>query len=458
MAVPMLAGTFAMNTYNFVDTWFVSKLGTVPLAAMGFTFPVVMLLRFIVSGIGTGVTTLTSHALGRRDRDGASRFVTHGMILIFMLSAILAVLGSLTIVPLFRRLGADETTLPYVATYMRIWYFGALFMAAPMMGNGILISLNDSKTAGRVMMIGPVLNCILDPIFIFGLFGLPALGIFGAALATILAQAVQSVILFRILVSKYRMLVFRGFRFPDFGTSCVRIMDFAIPGSLSMMLMPISAGIITALVSRHGTAAVAAISAAGRIEMLAFVIPMALGMSLTPFVSQNYGAGRMHRIYDAKKYSTRFAFFYGAFISVVFFIAAPVMAAIFTKDPRVEEIFILYVRTISFGYGMMEIHRYSGFFLTGIHRPMLATAVNAVRVVALLIPLSFLGNKLYGILGIFGGRLLTDIAAGCIGLLWVTRLLGNMKEIEPGTDGIRINGAGDGEGEISTCRRSTSEE
>ena len=78
MAVPMLAGTIAHNTYNFVDTMFVAKLGTIPLAAMGFTFPVVTLLIFVAGGIGTGVTTLTSHALGRRNREDAQRMVTMG--------------------------------------------------------------------------------------------------------------------------------------------------------------------------------------------------------------------------------------------------------------------------------------------------------------------------------------------------------------------------------------------
>ncbi|OQA92483.1 MAG: Multidrug export protein MepA [Elusimicrobia bacterium ADurb.Bin231] len=420
MAVPMLAGTIVMNTYNFVDTWFVSKLGTIPLAAMGFTFPVVMLFTFVASGIGIGITTLTSHAIGRADKKDASRIVTHGIILVILLSLLLSFFGYLSINTIFRFLGADESTLPLVKGYMKIWYMGAVFMAFPMMGKGILIAMGDSKFASLFMVAGALTNCILDPIMIFGLFGFPALGIWGAALATVIAQAVSSIWLLYLLSVKHHLLSFKRPEIPLFVKSVKRIMEFAIPGSISMMLMPISAAVITTLISKYGNVAVAAVSAAGRIEMFAFIIPMALGMSLVPFVSQNFGAGRLDRIKEAQIYSIRFAFFYGIFTAVLFSVAAPFFAGIFTKDKEVARIFILYVRTISFGYGMMEIHRYCGFFLTGIHKPVSATILNAVRVLVFLIPLSFLGSSYLGIRGIFSGRLISDIMSGILAIFFVT--------------------------------------
>lgn len=428
MAFPMLAGTVAMNTYNLADTWFVSKLGTDPLAAMGFTFPVVMLLTFIAGGIGTGVTTLTSHAIGRGDSRNAGRTVTHGVLLIVSVASLLTIIGYLTMSEVFTRLGADSNTMPLVKGYMKTWYTGALFMAFPMMGNGILIALGDSRSASLFMASGAVLNCLLDPVMIFGWFGFPALGIKGAALATVLSQAFSSLWLFYLLTARHRLLHLYRPEFSLLLNTWKRILGFAVPGSISMILMPISSAVITALVSRHGNPAVAGVSAAGRIEMFAFIIPMALGMSLVPFVSQNYGAGRFDRIYESKVYSTRFAFYYGIFISAVFYITAPFLAGMFTDDPRVYEIFILYVRTVSFGYGMMEIHRYGGFFLTGLHRPVLATTLNAVRVLAFLVPLSFLGNYYFGITGIFAGRLITDWSAGIIAFIWISYLVGHKKK------------------------------
>ena len=421
MAFPMLAGTFAMNAYNLTDTWFVSRLGTLPLAAMGFTFPVIMLLTCVAGGLGTGVTTLVSHAIGRRAHHDAAQVVTHGITLTVGVAAVISVAGYLSIDAIFRKLGADARTLPLVGEYMRTWYLGALTMSLPMMGNGILISAGDSRAASRFMILGTVLNAILDPVMIFGYLGFPAMGIRGAALATVIAQAVSTAWLFLLLYKKHRLLLFGSGMFAGCWASFRRITGFAIPSILSMVLMPISAAVITRLLGGFGHEAVAAAGASGRIEMFAFVIPMALGISLTPFVSQNFGANRPDRIREAMTIATRFALLYGGGVAVAFFLCAPWLATIFSRDPKVVEIMMAYIRTISFGYGMMEVHRYCGFCLTGRHKPFSTTLLNVIRVLALLIPLSCLGAALFGIRGIFGARLLTDLSAGTIGLVWIRR-------------------------------------
>lgn len=423
MAFPMLAGTFAMNAYNLTDTWFVSRLGTLPLAAMGFVFPVVALLTCVAGGIGSGVTTLTSHAIGRHDQTDASRMVCHGLLLTMSVTAVMSIGGYLLITPVFTRLGADSRTLPLISQYMRTWYLGAVFMTLPMTGNGILISCGDSKSAARFMMLGTGLNVILDPIMIFGYLGCPAMGIRGAALATVLSQAVSTIWLMYLLSRKHRLLNRRSMDLSRYPASLRRITGFAVPGILTMILMPISATVITRIISQFGYQAVAAVGAAGRIEMFAFMVPMALGMSLTPFVSQNFGAGRLDRVRQAHKAATGFALSYGGLTTLVFFLCAPWMAAAFTRDPEVTAALTSYIRIISFGYGMMEVHRYCGFFLTGMHRPASTTLLHAIRVLVLLIPLSYLGARWGGIIGVYWGRLITDILVGSVGLIWVWRVL-----------------------------------
>jgi len=430
MALPMLAGTFAMNAYNLTDTYFVSRLGTVPLAAMGFTFPVVMLLTCVARGIGSGVTTLVSHAIGRHDHDDASRLVSHGAALTLAVTAVMSVGGYCLITPIFTRLGADARTLPLIGEYMRTWYAGALFMTMPMVGHGTLISAGDSKAVSQLMIFGTGLNVVLDAILIFGHFGLPAMGIRGAALATVISQGVSTVWLLRLLVRKHRLLTWRRWESAQYAASLRTITRFAVPSILSMILMPISATVITRLLSGFGREAVAATGAAGRIEMFAFMIPMALGISLTPFISQNFGAGRMDRVRQARKITTWFAIAYGGAIAVAFYLTAPLLAAVFTDDPKVTQTLVSYIRIISFGYGMMEVHRYCTFFLTGMHRPVSATLLNAVRVLVLLIPLSFLGAHLWGVRGVFAGRVTTDIAVGLMGIAWVTYVLREVRSTD----------------------------
>ncbi len=423
MALPMLAGTFAMNAYNLTDTWFVSRLGTLPLAAMGFTFPVVMLLTCVARGIGSGVTTLVSHAIGRHHREDAVRLVSHGTLLTLFVTVIIAIGGYLSIGPVFSALGADGQTLPHIIAYMRPWYAGVVFMTLPMLGNGVLISAGDSAAASGMMMLGALVNVLLDPVLIFGYLGFPAMGIRGAALATVIAQAFSTIWLLHLLSRKHRFLLRASWKMGEYIDSLCGITRFAVPSILSMILMPISATVITRLLSRFGPEVIAATGAAGRIEMFAFMVPMALGISLVPFVSQNFGAGRMDRLREARKISTNFALGYGGATTLFFFVAAPWLAAAFTDAPRVAETLISYVRIVAFGYGLMEVHRYSGFFLTGMHRPVSATILNAVRVLGLLIPLSFIGATFWGVPGVFGGRLVTDILVGLLGMFWVSRAL-----------------------------------
>jgi len=427
MAFPMLAGTFAMTAYNLTDTWFVSRLGTLPLAAMGFTFPIVMLLTHMAGGLGVGVTTLMSHATGRRDPVDAARITTHGLLLTLAVAAVIAVAGFLSIDPVFTALGADATVLSLVRQYMRIWYLGAPFMALPMLGNGLLISAGDSGAAGRFMMLGPILNVILDPILMFGYLGFPAMGIRGAALATVIGQAASTAWLLHLLSRKHRLLVCKRWRMAVYAASFRSILRLGIPNAVSMILMPVSATVVTRILSNFGNAAVAATGAAQRIEMFAFVIPMALGMSLAPFVSQNLGADRHDRIRESLWLSTRFALLYGGGIALTFLLAAPLLASLFSKDPEVVRILVLYIRIVSFGYGMMEVHRYSAIILTGLHEPVSSALLNGTRVLILLIPLSWLGAHVWGVYGVFACRVATDVLAGCLGLFWVGRVCGSVQ-------------------------------
>jgi putative MATE family efflux protein len=426
MAWPMLGGTFAMNAYGLTDAWFVARLGTVPLAAMAFAIPVVMLLTCIAGGLGTGVTTLMSHALGRRDKDAAARIVSHGMLLVTGLAVVLAIAGVLSMDWLFVRLGADAQTMPLIRSYMSIWYCGAPFMAMPWLGNGLLIASGDSGAASRRMILAAVLNAVLNPVLIYGWLGFPVMGIGGSAMATVIAQFVSTAWLLWLLHRRHRLLRWPETSIGELLASFRRILGFGIPGMMSLVLMPISSGAITWIISRFGHEAVAASGAAGRIEMVAFIIPMALGISLMPFVSQNFGAARLDRVREAFRLSTGFALIYGAVVAVVYILVAPWLAAAFSDDPRVVRVLQAYIRITSVGYGMIEVHRYCTFFMTGLHRPLRSLVLDAVRVIGLLIPLSYLGALTVGVQGAFWGRLISDVTAGGVGLLWVVATLNRM--------------------------------
>ena len=430
MAVPMLAGTFAINAYNLTDTWFVSRLGTVPLAAMAFTFPVVMIIRFITMGLGTGALAIVAHAIGSNDHDNARRLTTHALILALLFSAVITLVGQFMVRPLFSALGAQGDTLNMVLQYMRIWFAGAIVMAVPSMMTQILMGTGDTKSASISLVVGTLFNLVLDPIMIFGWGIIPAMGISGAALATIIAQTFALLFPLYILSKKHHLIRWRLPHFSRLIDSWKRILRLGIPSILSNLLTPLSMALVTRLIAGYGPAAVAATGATSRLEMFAFMIPMSIGMSLVPFVAQNYGAGRFDRIIEAQRETRWFALGYGLLTTLLFFAFAPQMAAIFSTDPQVTDVMVTYLRTVCFGYGMAESFRYSTFCLTGVQKPLSSALLNLLRTFVLLVPLSFGGSYLWGLQGIFTGRLLTDLIAASIGMLYSWHVLHDMKNAQ----------------------------
>ena len=431
MAVPMLAGTFAMTMYNLANTWFVSMLGTEALAAISFSFPVVMFLMFIIRGLGTGSMTLVAHALGEKNQAKAAALTTHALMLSFFVAIVIAVLGRLTIVPVFSALGASGEVLLLTEHYMKIWYWGTGVMVLHIVASDVIISSGNTRAVSMLMVGSTLLKVVVDIVFIFGKLGMPKMGIAGAALATILAQGAGLSAALYILARRMKVIDLRGFRLLDLWVSWSRILKFSLPGSVSMILTPISSAVITWLVAGYGNAAVAAMGVAVRIELFAFMIPMTVGMSLIPFIAQNYGAGRMDRIMTARKGTMIFAVLYGVFIGLAFIFFAKTLAGFFSKEKAVVDILCSYIYITCMGYGLLEVHRYAGFVLTGIHKPFHSLMLNFVRVAVLLIPFSIAGRLLSDLDGIFWGRLAADLLAGASGIWWSGRMLRASKKSEP---------------------------
>lgn len=421
-AVAMVAGTFAMSGYNLADTYFVGQLGRSPLAAMGFSFPVIMLIGCVFHGMGAGVMATAAQALGGGKQVRAAGLVSAGVLLIALVSVVLAVLGIATSDAIFTRIGAEGRTLDEVCGYMNIWYFGCVTAALSMAGNNILISAGDSKSASIMMIVGMLINAGLDPLLIYGWWIIPGMGIRGAALATIVSQAIATAALLTLLVKKHRLLKFAWIPWRQLLPEWRRIIHYAVPASIGMLMMPIGSLVLTRITAHFGDAAVAAVAASGRLEMVAFIFPMALGIGLMPMVGQNFGARLYSRIREGWKFAMGFAFFYLLAAAVIYTVFAEWMVTWFSPDPEIRRIMVICMRIIPWGFGMIEIHRYSGFFFTGCGRPAVAAWLNALRIVGLMIPFSLLALYFESVPGLFWARLAADVLAGGTGL-WLSRRL-----------------------------------
>ncbi|MDD5728098.1 MAG: MATE family efflux transporter, partial [Victivallales bacterium] len=286
--------------------------------------------------------------------------------------------------------------------------------ALSMTGNGILIAAGNSKTASLAMIFGMVINIILDPLFIFGWGPFPGRGIQGAAIATVISQFLSAFFILTLLYRKYRLLSFERVSRQVVKRAWKRIIVFGIPATLGMLMVPLGSGVLTRITAEFGDAAVAASAAAARIEMAAFVVPMSLGMSLIPFIGQNYGARRYDRIQEGRSFAMRFALFFLVGAAVIIAIFCRPIVAFFAVDPAVRHIMTVYLLIVPWGLWGVEIHRFAGFAYTGCGRPAVAAWLNALRIVGFLIPFSLTALYFKSLPGLFTARLAADVFAALI--------------------------------------------
>ncbi|MBR6471000.1 MAG: polysaccharide biosynthesis C-terminal domain-containing protein, partial [Victivallales bacterium] len=312
------------------------------------------------------------------------------------------------------------------------WYFGCFTSSLSMTGNDMLVGVGDSKLASLGMFLGLVANALLDPVFIFGWFGLPAMGIRGAAVATVLCQAGSMVYVITILNRRHKLLKFKRYPWEVIRQCWGRVISFAIPAALGMFMIPLGSFVVTRVTAEFGDAAVAAAQAAGKLELLAFMFPMSFGMSLTPLISQNFGARLYDRIKTARRVSMGFALLFLSIMAVIFYFLAPLLASVFSRDDEIRAYMTMYLRIIPWGFWAIEIHRFSTFIFTGCSRPNFAAALNIVRVLAMLIPFTIIAFFwLHTLRAVFAARLFSDIAGGIMGFCCARHLTNRLVKTSP---------------------------
>jgi putative MATE family efflux protein len=421
MATPMAWGILAMVAASLVDAFFLGQLGTRYLAAITFTFPVIALLSNLTLGLGSGVASVLARAIGQGRTDYAEHLTLSAMILSVALVAILSLIGLFTINPLFRALGAGPETLPLVRDYMFIFYLTMVFTVVPMTGNFVLRATGDARTAGFIMISSALLAMLLDPILIFGLFGLPRLEIQGAALASAIARAASLCITFYILAVRKNLLVLRVPRRHELLTSWAAILKVGAPLAGANMVAPISMFVITALLARYGTEVVAGFGIAMRIEGLATIPLMAMASGLSPIVGQNYAAALIDRVVLTIQSASKFALFYGLSCAVILGALHRVLPRFFDSNPEVIHSAGLYLLSVPLGFAAIGVSMSIGASYNGMGNPKPSVSFTISRMVVIYLPFAFLGSYLLGPLGIYMAGTLANILVGVGGWIWVNR-------------------------------------
>jgi len=421
MTVPVLLGIATMMGQALIDAWFLGRVGDYALAAHAFSFPVLMIVTSVAIGLGAGTSSVVARAIGANDHRRARRMATDSLLLSFLITAAVAMVGVLTINPLFRILGAPEDMIALIRGFMIILYSGVPFVVVGMVGMASMRATGDTRLPSKLMIIGSILNVALDPILIFGLGPIPAMGLNGAAVAALIARGAIFVGVVYLLHGKLHMLSFNKPDSDELKKSWREILHVGIPAAGTNAIVPIGTALITAMIARYGPEAVAGFGVASRIESMTLVVFYALSAIIGPFVGQNLSAGKEARILSALRLCMLFCIASGLVIAVGLATFADFLPALFSNSAGVVSMasLFLWIAPLSYGaYGMVMVMNAS---FNGLGYPMPAVGISVGRIVVLYVPLAIAGMYFFNALGIFVAYSVANIISGIVAYEWAKR-------------------------------------
>ncbi|WP_193164900.1 MATE family efflux transporter [Microbulbifer hainanensis] len=421
LALPMVWGILATMSFNVVDTYFVAQLGNGPLAAMSFTFPVVMVINSLAIGLGAGTSSAVARAYGAGDLQRVRRLVTDASLLALLGALAISVLGLATIRPLFELLGAPEEMLPLIADYMVPWYLGAVFAVVPMVALSSLRAIGNSALTGRIMVAVALFNLLLDPLLIFGLFGFPRLELQGAALSTVIARGISFFAALYFLVRREHLMALPSVRLGVVWASWRAVLAVGLPAIATNAIIPMAGGVVVALVAAHGADAVAGLGVALRIEPLALIVFYALSSVVGPFIGQNAGAGKTARMQETVSVLGRFCIGCGFTLALVLYVVGPSLVRLFSDSAPVLAVAVAYLTLVPFSYAGYGFVMSANAAFNGLGRPLPATLISFLRVLGVYLPLAWVGNQLWGITGLFAATALANLLLGALAWWWLRR-------------------------------------
>jgi putative MATE family efflux protein len=305
-------------------------------------------------------------------------------------------------------------TYQTIAAYMPLWLVASAVLVFPTKANSAIRSAGDTFVPAMVMTLIAVINFILDPLLIFGLWGFPEMGVQGAALATLIAYAVGAVWALYIVIVRKKLMAVDGLYLDQFKDSMRRMLVIAIPAGIANVIVPLSMAVITAIMATYGREAVAAFGVVGRVEALAMLVVIAVSVSMSPMVGQNWGAQKFDRVREIIRFAIRINLAWSAIVAVILAVLAYPIARAFSDDPEVVRYAVLFFWIVPFSYGLGNlVFGWSSAF-NAMGKPQKAFVMIAIRALVMSIPAAFIGGALYGAVGVMISIAVVNVVSGIV--------------------------------------------
>lgn len=417
LALPMVLGLIAVMSTPIVDAYFIGQLGTRELAAIAYITPIAIVISSVTLGLTVGTSTVLARQIGAEEWDKVRRTVSHAIILGLVTICSLLALGAMFINPILAAQSVPHAFYGEIKGFMAIWMLAMLPLVPAMVANGALRAHGDSMAASLVMSISAVVNLFMDPLLIFGLGPIPALGFNGAAWATVAANSASALFAAYFLIKRDKLIEWAWPRWTELSANWLAVLMIGAPSAMANIINPVSRGVLNRVVTDFGPASVAGFGVAFHIEMMSLIVPLALSAVIGPFIGQNMGAGRDDRMREALRVGIIFCFAYGALMAVILALSGEWIARQFRDDAETVAVISDYLLVVPWTYGFYTVIMIVGATFNAMGNPRPNFALYAVKFIGVYIPFAWLGATLFDMMGVYAAASLSNIVAGGIALI-----------------------------------------
>lgn len=403
MSLPAMIGMTIQALYNIVDTFWVGRIGTgQAIAALTVCFPIQMVMIAIASGTGVGLTSIISRRLGEKKVSEAINAVEHGILIVLIYAVITVILGLLFIEQILNLFGVTPELYSMSFDYISVIFIGSILKYFAMISGSMIQAEGNAGIPMKSMVTGAITNMILDPFFIFGVGPFPALGVKGAAIATIIGQAAGAGINLRYLFFSRQSHLTPNIKNFKFNISIFKeIYQVGFPSMVMQLVGSLILLILNHSLAPYGYRAIAAAGIYFRVQSLIFMPLFGLNQGLIPIVGFNYGAKNLERMKLAIKKAGIGAFIIMSTGFLAFQLFPAQLVSVFNRDPELVKMGITAMRNITWLLPLVGPSIIMSSTFQAVGKGFTAMWLSLLRQVILLLPLLLILPRIWGIKGIW---------------------------------------------------------
>jgi putative MATE family efflux protein len=414
LAIPMMLGSVAQMIYNMTDTFFIGQTGDPNMVAgIALTMPLFMFSQGVGNIFAMGAASYISRMLGAKNMEEARHTNAVSFYVTLGIGVVVTVALMFLQTPILHIIGTSEVTFPYASSYFRTISVFITFSMVNIALNGQIRSEGASTAAMTSMLIGIILNIILDPFFILYL----GWGVAGAAWATVIGMIASVTYCIFYYVRGKSILSISIKNFKPNGKMLGEIFKIGVPAAISNFVFTLAAVVSNVIAASYGDHVVAGSGISMRVSMLSFGLIMSLAMGYMPFAGFNYGAKNMKRLTSGLKITLIYTTSLAVFFTIIFFFFGESLMALFIRDTATIEAGSRMMRAFLVGMPVLGIQMTIMVTFQALGKPIHATVINLGRQFLIYLPLLFLLNSLFGFTGFIYTQPISDIITTAVAAL-----------------------------------------